>query len=139
MKSSRLPTFHEAYIKVIAKEDNYLHLRFSGGFHPLVTDIKMGGIFKEEVCMENNVNPYEHFTHGHGLGRVQFQTIDRYYIVKLSDSYTSRKLIGWYEGISTEEIAELNANPDNTKVEEHINEYTIYCSNLSFEFTKRQN
>ena len=138
MGFDRFPTFHEAYIEVIAKEDNYLHLRFSGGFHPLITDIKMSGVFKEEACMENNANPYEYFAQGHGLNHVQFQTIDDYFIVKLDGSVIYETLIGGHEGISNEEADELWKNPNNIKTEKYTNEYTIYCSKISFEFKKER-
>jgi cellulose biosynthesis protein BcsQ len=131
------PSFHETHIDIIKKDKDHLHLRFSGGFHPLITNIKMNGIFKEKAHMENNIDPFDYFTKDGCVGRVQFQTIENHFIVKISDNYTSHELIGWYEGISFEEIQQLQLDPDNTKTEEHINEYTIYCSNISLKFKGR--
>ncbi|WP_040196794.1 hypothetical protein [Candidatus Soleaferrea massiliensis] len=128
------PSFHETHMEILKRDEDRLHLRFSGGFHPLVTDIKMTGIFKEESIMEDDIAPGDYFMRDGYVGAVEFETTDRGYVVKISDNFTSHKLIGWYEGISFEEIYELEKDPGNTKIEDHINEYTIYCTDISFDF-----
>ncbi|MCL2519212.1 MAG: hypothetical protein FWF15_11680 [Oscillospiraceae bacterium] len=118
------PTFHETYIEVIEKSNDYMHFRFSGGFSPLITDMKMYGISQQHVNMDNDANPFDYFTKFQErelrfgkVGYVQFKTIDNLLVVEITDNYTEY-------------------SPDG-KVTDHINEYFITCSDVSFEFEKR--
>lgn len=130
------PEFHEAHVVVVEKAETYLHLRFSGGFNPFVIDIKMDGIFKEEFYLENDTDLFEHFSCGHGAGRVEVLTMESYFVFRLSDSYESSKSIEWYEGLSLKEIAELQANPRYIKTKRHLYECIIYCKNIHFDFAR---
>ncbi len=132
------PSFHETHVDVIEKGKNSLCLKFSGGFHPLVTEISMTGIFKVETNMENDAEPLDYFAQECQVGEVLIYTPENHFIVKISNNYEVWKPEGWYEGITPSQLEKIRQNPYDIIKEPHRNEYTLYCRGISFDFEKRK-
>ena len=135
-----LPSFHEAYIDLIEKNEDYIHLQISGYFcAPRVVDLKMIGNIQEKINIEKKVDPYKFFSRRNkknNQGRIEYirlETVDDGFFVEISGTYFTGEWIFDEDG---NHVYDKDGYPAVKSVK-HDNELIIYCSNINIDFFER--